>query len=266
MVDTSEEQVKDIEREHFGPLYDRYSLRKFFFDLVEKSGIKDCLEVPAVGLASTPGIWSEALGEKGCNVTLVNAPKQQTVQRWECMGIGDRLKIMDADVDNLPLKDNTFDLVWNYAVLPQQKNPTRVLNEMKRVSRKFVFVVSMNKFNWGYPIHRRNHERKNIPWTHGDTELFDYGNMIGLFEKSGLKNVRKGFLDVVPWPDGIGFRDLRLHGKNLQATEWECKMVDYVEERSFPLWMKLVYIFEKFPTPFLMKLRYSHLYYVLGEA
>jgi hypothetical protein len=265
-MNISERQRKDIEREHFGPLYDRYSLRKYFSSLVDKSGIKDCLEVPAVGVASAPGIWSEAWGEKGCNVTLVNAPKQETMQRWERMGIGARLKITDADVENLPFRNNTFDLVWNYVVLTKQINPAKVLNEMKRVSRKFVLVVANNRFNWGYPIHKNNHERKNIPWTHGDIILFDYRNMIGLFEKSGLKVVEKGLLDVVPWPEGIGFRDLRLHGKNLEGTEWECKMVDYVEENRFPLWMKLVYLFEKFPTPFFMKLRYSHLYYVLGEV
>ncbi len=56
-----------------------------------------------------------------------------------------RLRVIDAE--NLPLKDNSYDLVYTWEVLHHVPNPQSAVNEMARVSKKYVVIFEPNRNN-----------------------------------------------------------------------------------------------------------------------
>ena len=55
------------------------------------------------------------------------------------------------------------------------------------------------------------HRYTKIPWTHGDTAFNVPGRVKRFFAANSLRPVRVGVVDCPPWPDSLGFRDVRLH-------------------------------------------------------
>ena len=88
----------------------------------------------------------------------------------------------------------------------------------------------------------------------------------------GLNIEKVGLVDTPPWPDSIGFRDIRLHrlmlehGVDLAKVDWTSDYVDYLKLNRFPLWIKLVHAFESIPTPYFLKQFYAHLFYILASV
>ena len=68
-------------------------------------------------------------------------------------------------------------------------------------------------------------------------------------------------------PSSLGFRDIRLHRMNvdIDKIDWHPTIVDYIKQRNYPIWIKAIWAFEKLPVPMIVKLPYSHLFYVLGN-
>ena len=60
------------EMEGKGLDYERFALNKLFKRIVRERGVKSVLEIPARGEKAMPSIYSIALAEAGCDVTLVN--------------------------------------------------------------------------------------------------------------------------------------------------------------------------------------------------
>ena len=56
-------------------------------------------------------------------------------------------KLIQADAENLPFKDDTFDVVFSSALLHHVENPKEILGEYKRVSKKFVVIIEPNRNN-----------------------------------------------------------------------------------------------------------------------
>jgi len=56
-----------------------------------------------------------------------------------------RLQIIDAE--KLPLKSGSFDLVYTWEVLHHIPNPAKAVNEMARVSKKYVAIFEPNRYN-----------------------------------------------------------------------------------------------------------------------
>ncbi|NQU81682.1 MAG: methyltransferase domain-containing protein [Bacteroidetes bacterium] len=254
-----------IEKEAWGVDYERYALGKLLKRFVKQYNIKKVLEIPAAGVKAMPSIYSLALGEAGCEVTLVNAD-EKSKRIW--LSLGFNVHFVDVgDITQTNFKNGEFDFVWNFAIFPELDNKIELLEEMKRVSKKYVGVFAVNGYNVGAYVHRFLHKIKKIPWTHGDKKLLYYQNLKSLFLKSGLRISKIGAVDTPPWPDSIGFRDLRLHRMNIDFSKinWESNTIDYMGGKKYPFWIKLVYGFEKIPMFFFIKLLYSHIYFVLGE-
>jgi len=55
------------------------------------------------------------------------------------------LKIKKGDIYNLPYKDNSFDLVLCMEVLEHLEKPDKALDELKRVSKKYVLLSVPNE-------------------------------------------------------------------------------------------------------------------------
>lgn len=257
------------ELEGFGLNYERYSLSKCLRKLVNDYNLKECLELPATGVKALPSIYSFGLAEAGANVTLVNTVHNNR-NNWERVGLSDKMtEISVNSLYNTELSDNSFDLVWNFAHLPSEENPDLLLGEMARLSNRYVAAFLVNGRNIGSYWHLFLHKMLGLEWTHGN-KVFLYPRKVKkIFQSHGLKNIQIGLTNAPFWPDSVGFRDVRLHRQGVTGneynTEWEAKTLEWMENDSYPLWIKAVWCFESIPVPKILKMIYAHIYYIIGE-
>ena len=89
----------------------------------------------------------------------------------------------------------------------------------------------------------------------------------------GLKVIEYGAIDTPGWPDPSGPRDIRLHrkyGRGLdkkkdEKPDWEVPIIQYAKSGQYPLWMKVLGIWDMTFRKGVFKLPMSHLFYVLGK-
>jgi hypothetical protein len=138
---------------------------------------------------------------------------------------------------------------------------------MKRVSKKYVEIFSVNGRNVGYYVHSALHKMKGIPWSHGDKQYNYMKNVDALFRRQGLSIVEKGYVDCPVWPDSLGFRDMRLHRNNItfENTDWQSPYVAMMQSGNIPTWIRLVYAWERMPMFPIIKTLYSHIFYVIAK-
>lgn len=256
-----------METEVFGVNYERFSVGKKLDKLAKKYHIKSVLEIPAHGAKAMPSIYSIGFAKRVKHIILVNGnPKYAS--ELEKIGAKERVSwVKQEDICNTRFKDASFDFVWNFAYLPACKEPDLLIDEMSRVSKKYIAVFSVNAGNIGFPIHRMVHKKTGIKWTHGDIRYNNRHFIKKKLQAHGLRVIETGFVDCPVWPDSLGFRDVRLHRMNLDFNkmDWEAPYVDMLKNGSFPIWMKLVYIVERLPLPKFLKSIYAHINYTIAE-
>ena len=85
--------------------------------------------------------------------------------------------------------------------MTRPEDPRTLLNEMARVSRKYVLIFVPNRQNYAFWLHRLHHWVAKEPWDHGRIDLMHQAVWKPLFAKAGLK-VRETFhVDCPWWPD-----------------------------------------------------------------
>lgn len=254
-----------VEREVFGVTYERYALQKLCARLVRKLGIATVLEMPVSGAKAMPGLYSMGFALAGCDVTLAGADPA-AVQSWHEVGLQDKLTCMSREEALATAQTGSrWDLVWNFMVLPTAQDPRALLAEMAGVSRRWLMVAAVNRFNVGFNLHRTVHRIYHIPWSHGEVRFFSPFHTGAFLRRQGLRRVGWGVVDCPPWPDSPGFRDLRLHRQGDRPRRWISPYLDCLRRNTFPAWMKYVYLGERLPVPKSLKLPYAHLYYALGR-
>ncbi len=257
--------VREIEA--WGVTYERYALEKEIQQLCRQLKIETVAEMPAHGAKAMPSIYSLGFGLLGKHVTLING--HETYGRcWDRLELGNRVQfLMVDDLCDTGIPPRSFDFVWNFAFLPTAKAKGQLLEEMKRISKRYVAIFSVNHGNIGFHVHRTVHRLKKVPWTHGDVHYNKRKNVERFLKHHSLKIIRKGFVDCPVWPDSIGFRDMRLHRQQADPdrVEWESPYVANSASGRFPLWVKVVYAWEKAPNPSFIKTLYAHLNYVVAE-
>ncbi|TKJ41558.1 hypothetical protein CEE37_03055 [candidate division LCP-89 bacterium B3_LCP] len=255
-----------VEVEVFGVTYERYALAKLFRRLVCKYSIKTVIEIPASGAKAMPSLYSLGFALAGCSVTLVDA-EAEGLAIWKKLGLDERLETVSSE-ELSGLKDDhrTWDLAWNFAVLPNQEQPERLIELMKSCSSAYLMFINVNRFNVGFFMHRTVHRLWKIPWTHGAISFFSPYKTKRFMRRNGVKGIDWGVVDCPPWPDSPGFRDLRLHRMEDKPHTWSCPYSEYITKSEFPAWMKWVYAGERLPLPAILKLPYSHLYYAIGQV
>ncbi len=255
------------EVEVFGVNYERFSVGKKLNKLAEKYKIKSVLELPAHGSKAMPSIYSMGFAKAVQTITLINGNRKY-MKEWEKIGAGEKVKWIDGiNIYNTGLLENAFDFVWNFAFMPTCEQPDDFIEEMKRISKKYVAIFSVNSGNVGFPIHRLVHKKTGIEWTHGDIQYMNRHFIKKKLREHGLKVIETGFVDCPVWPDSLGFRDVRLHRMNLDYNDmdWEAPYVDMLRKNKFPFWMKCVYVVEKLPFPKFIKTVYAHINYTIAE-
>ena len=262
------------EREVFGVTYDRYVLLQLHALMAAQMSIRTVVEMPSHGAKAAGSLYSIGFGLAGCDVTLVN-PELEMVPKWRELGIENRVKtISRVDVYHTGFEANSFDLAWNFVTWTELADPNRYLREMRRISSKYVMLVTCNNFQPGYPWHRFLHLIFGFPWTHGQVEYNHITRVRKLFRHSGLKVIEYGAIDTPGWPDPSGPRDVRLHrrygaaGHNQyqQKPDWEVPILYYVKTGKFPDWMRLLGRWDMRFRKGVFKLPMSHLFYVVGEC
>ena len=255
------------EIEAWGVTYERYALQKEILNLCSRLEMKTVAEMPAHGAKAMPSIYSLGFGLAGKHVTLINGDEAYG-RCWGRLGLENRVRFLEAgDLYTTGIPSGSFDFVWNFAFLPLAGSKNQLLEEMKRISKRYVAVFSVNYGNIGFHVHRAVHRLKKVPWTHGDVNYNKRKNVVQLLRRHGLKIVRKGFVDCPVWPDSIGFRDMRLHRQQADPgkVDWESPYVENLASDRFPLWVKLVYAWERIPNPSFIKTWYAHLNYVVAK-
>jgi len=261
------------EVEVFGVTYDRYVLLQLHKLLVRELNLREVIEMPSHGAKAAGSLYSIGFGLSGCNVILVN-PEMDMIYGWKELGVDDRVEaVEDVNVYQTQFRENQFDLGWNFVTWTELDDPPRFLNEMKRISKRYVLLVTCNNFQPGYPWHRLIHRIYDFPWTHGQVKYNHISKVRRMFRDAGLTVVEYGAIDTPGWPDPSGPRDIRLHrrygtkGYELPKVKpnWEVPIIQYAKSGEFPGWMKALGRWDMTFRKGVFKLPMSHLFYVLGK-
>lgn len=261
------------EVEVFGVTYDRYVLFQLHGILTRTLGLKSVVDMPSHGAKAAGSLYSIGFGYAGCDVTLVN-PEMEMLKGWQQLGLENRVStIENADVCNTGLPADQFDLAFNFVTWTELADPMRFLAEMKRISKRYVLLVTCNNFQPGYPWHRLLHAIFGFPWNHGCVEYNHITRVRKMFKQTGLNVIEYGAIDTPGWPDPSGPRDVRLHrrfGSKKQEPpkekpNWEVPFLHYVETGNYPGWMKALGRWDMTFRKGVLKLPLSHLFYVLGK-
>ncbi len=260
------------EIEVFGVTYDRYVLLQLHGVFRRELGLSRVVEMPSHGAKAAGSLYSIGFGLAGSRVTLVN-PEMEMMTGWDELGIRDRVETASGvDVYDSGFDDNTFDMAWNFVTWTELDDSARYLEEMKRISGKYVMVVTCNNFQPGYPWHRFLHLIFGFPWNHGQVKLNHITTVRKMFKQAGLTVAEYGAIDTPGWPDPSGPRDVRLHRRYgskgpeppRKKPDWEVPIVRYAKTGRFPGWMKTLGRWDMLFRKGVFKLPMSHLFYVLG--
>jgi len=191
--------------EGIGTVYERIVLDEYFRGLLNRYDIKTVLEHPADGVTGVPGINSlEFARHSSCKVTLTN-PSELMLDGarvvWEREKLLDNVEFVKCEIDELPFSDNSFDLSWNFCIFEKFSNPNILVAELKRVSKKYVMVLTQNKYNLGTIVHFLYHKFNSLEWDHGFTNLMTMKSILKVMKDNDLEVLEKGSIDTPPWLD-----------------------------------------------------------------
>ena len=256
------------EIEVFGVTYDRYVLLQLHRIMTHELKLENIAEMPSHGAKAAGSLYSIGFGLAGCSVTLAN-PEMEMMYGWEELGIKDRVKTVEnVDIYNTDFKDNEFDMAWNFVTWTELSDPWKYLNEMKRITNRYILFITCNNFQPGYPWHRFLHILFGFPWTHGRVQYNHITKVKRMFKKAGLHVLEYGAIDTPGWPDPSGPRDIRLHRRftaKIQKPMWDVPIIGYAKTGQYPQWMKMLGRWDMAFRKGIFKLPMSHLFYVLGQ-
>jgi len=224
--------------EGIGTSYERSIISASLVRLGKRYNVRTVLEFPCDGIAGLLGVNSLIFSRKNCDVVLCNPVERllllsKTV--WRKLGWAEKANFVLTSEDvKLPFPDESFDLVWNYCMFERYVDPTALIEEMSRVSRKLVLVMTQNWRNWGTGPHRLYHLIKGRIWDHGYKRHMEMSGLKEFIEKANLQIVNFGGIDIPPIIDTW---DLPIRGAlkailKAAAKEWSWKMTLQESEKS----------------------------------
>lgn len=151
----------------------RYQLEPYIpeFAGFENAFGKDVLEI-GVGMGADHHEWAKAKPRSLTGVDLTQAATRFTSQRLALYGL--KSNLCQGDAENLPYKDNSFDLIYSWGVLHHSPDTPRAINEVYRVLRPggIARIMIYHRFSvMGYMLWGRFALAAGRPWR-SLTELF----------------------------------------------------------------------------------------------
>ena len=95
-------------------------------------------------------------------------------------------KLVCGDVNKLPFEDNTFDIVFCSNLLHHVDDVANVLNEMRRVSKKYVIISEDNRNNPLVLLYALLHKEEKGVFKFTKKYLIKTGESIGLKHKNSM--------------------------------------------------------------------------------
>jgi demethylmenaquinone methyltransferase/2-methoxy-6-polyprenyl-1,4-benzoquinol methylase len=127
----------------------------------------------------------------------------------------EQINLIVADAENLPIKDDCFDLVYSIRVLHYLNDPKRGLKEFSRVCKKggTVIVFQPNKRNVFYSMFIK---------LLGETQkkFFSIKRVVELFENTGFFNVRWGSIGFIPFAWDIHIFNTKIFGNLIERIRF----------------------------------------------
>lgn len=257
--------------EGVGTVYERVVIDDYFRWLQAELQIRTVLENPADGVTGVPGINSMEFARNGGTVWLAN-PSQKMLdnaqQIWVKQGLVDLARFVRCQYDNTGLEADSFDLVWNYCMFERFQDPSSLVAEMKRVSRRYVLIMTQNVWNFGTPVHTLYHTLGNLEWDHGYGGQMTFGAIRRALLDQGLQIEHEGTVDIPPWLDTW---DMPLRGalKDLlgrvgKKWEWKIDTQGMGGSASIPASLRFVRMIEE-NLPEWFRRYQAHHFYILAR-
>jgi len=261
--------------EGLGVVYERFVLNDYLDRLVDEYDIRSVLEAPVYGMAGVSGINSVRLAQRGCEVTLVDFVDERLngiTRIWRELNLPARF-VHHQDFARLPFDDNTFDLAWEWAGLWYLPDAESLLRELARVSRKLVFVAMPNSAQVGYLMRKYLIDRDFFSTV--DERWVHMRRIRRVLREAGVTLIRRGVLDVPPWPDTVmpaaevlkrlGIKSQKLDAR-FTGDDWTWSTMAYYLGQEPDLYdrvMKYAWL-DRAPIPWQLKLVWAHHRYLLG--
>lgn len=220
--------------EGIGTVYERVVIDDYFRQLQNEHSIRTVLENPADGVTGVPGINSLVFARHGGRVWLAN-PSQRLLDNarvvWQRHGLLDSATFACCPIDETPYDDGTFDLVWSFCIFERFRDPSSLIAEMKRVSGRYVLIMTQNVYNFGTVFHHIYHKRRKLEWDHGYDQQMTMRAIRKSVLENGLHIEQEGTVDIPPWLDTW---DMPLRGElkkllALTGKKWQWKIDTQIE-------------------------------------
>jgi len=175
----------------------------FMCSLAGQLGLNSFLEV---GAGTGRGI--SFLQDRGIKDVRGIEPVPALIEQAENRGLTKGV-IQEGSGYSLPFPDNSFDAVFECAVLHHVAEPSRVVGEMTRVARKAVFISDANRFGQGSYFARlvklglyKTHLWNAARWIQTGRKMYSISDTDGLFYSY---SVYDSYEQVARWADLIYF-------------------------------------------------------------
>jgi len=191
--------------EGIGSVYERLQLADLFLKLAGEFSFKSILELQ--GLEITKGLDNIFWQNLGAEISLCDAPGVLEIVK-KCWFLPDPPEYVTSS--HLAEKERTFDLVWNFAQIQQKPE---LLEDMKKLSHKYLLIFVPNYFNWGTPFHEIYHLIFRKPCQHAERGFKRLRHRAGLrkfLQSQKLKIIKEDYIDAPLLPDiGFSIRELK---------------------------------------------------------
>lgn len=190
--------------EGLGGAYERVAYSNVIKQVADDFNCKSILELNATYIAGIPGFNSCILAQAGYDVTVAVLPRdyEDAKHVWELTGLKANIVKIEDDL-NTQFEDDQFDMVYNHLAFDQCKNPSPLVIEMYRLSKKVVMTLTLNPFNYGWWLHWLNHKIVGEKWGHGYPSRATIGAQKKVMGWCGLDVVQTGFCDAPFWMDTV---------------------------------------------------------------
>jgi len=142
------------------------------------------------------GHWVFWLAEQGYETVGVDLAEKTiaTAKKYAKINNKTNCKFIEADIRQLPIKDNYFDCIFSFGVIEHFRNPEPILKEFKRVLKPNgrIFLSMPNQ----YSFHTLTRPLSKMlgQWNLDYESSYTQGSLKKLFKKSGFEVSRCGIM------------------------------------------------------------------------